>query len=412
MEEEICVLDPGPSSGGQGGRKGPMGRAGGGTSPRRLGEVSVDNGHAREEITSLPYHDSTSSADFEANFFYTAVGPYDSASSTDTSEIPLYDTLGDFLLGADEDVSSDDSQGYQRRCFNCGSPQHIVTACPEVFNKELVSLTRQLYQFFNEHSATAYERIHEVEGWRKQRAEWLEAFEPGQVRGDLLREALNIQGDDEGEYVEWLRNIACWGYPRGWTGLVDPRETVHKIITGELEEETDPVGDDEDSMTIFGDDGDQEQISMSQPTKSRHTIPVDELHNPLPVREHGDDVNAFVSDTVPNTEYSASPKILRWAIYPDTYFLSSVLPVYNGFSLPPLPSDSTIHHVYLRQTNSPSSAVRRHLGASSSSISTPHPPPPPASTPPPLPPMLPIARPLFMPEETDNGSESDMDLSD
>lgn len=369
VEEEIRLLDSGSASGGTRDCEGSVGCAGCRPSSRFVGEVTMVDGdnNAGEEImlssrrhcipsSSTTYHDDPSCA---THSWFECLSP------TDSFAISLYDALGGVPLGVQEDVLPDESQSHQRACFNCGSFQHIVTACPKPLNKELISLARQLYHFSNDHSASPHERIHEVEAQRRQRLEWLETFEPGQVRGDLLREALDLRSGDSGEYVEWLRNMTFWGYPRGWSGHTDPREAVRKIIAGEVEEG--PELSDEGSMTIFGDDGDREKILISHPTLSSSSV------DPFPSTAHPSN---------PTDEPSFDKAARRWATYPDTYFLSSALPIYNGLSLPPLFESAGVVE-----------------------------PPPPCNTPPPLPPDFPLAD-VSTYAELGDGSEADMDLSD
>jgi zinc finger CCHC domain-containing protein 8 len=292
----------------------------------------------------------------------------------------IYERHVQEILG--EAIPDDDESEDSRRCFNCGSPDHNVSSCPEPFNRQLVALSRQMYNFFKGESTTEFLRIHELAEWQRQRAEWLETFEPGRIRGSLLREALNLRDEDEGQYVEWLANIANWGYPRGWLGREDPRSRVWEII------EERAGGGDSDAhgstfLFIHGEQDHPEEVLLqsSEPDTSS-------------MLSHGADE-------------SNSSTLRRWAQYPATYFSSSLLPIYNGFTLPPIGStQADVRSSF----SSKSQTLRNDLATSAVSE---HPPPPPSTAPPPLPPTL-VTPPRTQSklETSDDDGESDMNFSD
>ncbi|KAI0351490.1 hypothetical protein OH77DRAFT_1524029 [Trametes cingulata] len=227
---------------------------------------------------------------------------------------PLYDRYQEEVLG--EEAGAEEVEPFDvRRCFNCGSPDHVLSACPEPIDRALVSLTRQLFNFYRGDSGGPFSRIHEVEHWRQQRLSWLDEFEPGQIRSPLLRNALGLHEDDPGERVEWLRNMACWGYPPGWVGKCDPRERVWELIAEGGNEES----DEECEFRIVG-DADEERLEL--PRKQSMFAPEAE-------------------ETERQDSPGSSDTDRRWARYPDTYFLWSKLPVYKGSTLPALGSDDS-----------------------------------------------------------------------
>ncbi|KAG9318753.1 hypothetical protein JVU11DRAFT_852 [Chiua virens] len=152
-------------------------------------------------------------------------------------------------------------------------------------------------------------RVYVAEGWKQQRLEWLEAFEPGVIRSPLLRDALGLQEEDPGNTVEWLRNIAYWGYPPGWVSCRDPRQLVYSRILGG-EEHQQVVTTECDSFVIFegADDDDEVDLTMFNP--------------------RGPSVAVASSLTI-----SAEVGQTRWATYPNTYFFSTALSIYNGAPL-------------------------------------------------------------------------------
>ncbi|KAM5530465.1 hypothetical protein V8D89_015878 [Ganoderma adspersum] len=275
---------------------------------------------------------------------------------------PLYDRVHEEDVLGEERVDEEDAPGvHVQRCFNCGEPGHVVSACTQPVDRRLVALSRQYFEFFRKDPGPPRLRVHEVEEWRRERLEWLDAFDPGQVRGPLLREALGLRDGDTGERVEWLPNIANWGYPPGWVGSCDPRERVWQRITDASPPEDDDA--DEEPLYIFA-DGDPEVCDVS-----RHAAMDSRSGTPS------------ISDEDEKRSASYADPPSRWATYPDTYFLWSRLPVITtspshhsrGASVPPWRTLQGFSEV--RPSVHPMSQPPQPMSI----------PPPPPSSPPPLP---------------------------
>ncbi|TBU65271.1 hypothetical protein BD310DRAFT_804626 [Dichomitus squalens] len=297
-------------------------------------------------------------------------------------DVVLGDGTGDGAL--DRDV---------QRCLNCGEPGHVVSKCPEPVDRRLVSLARQYFEFFRQGSFLPRLRVHEVEEWRRVRLEWLDKFEPGQIRGPVLREALGLEDGDPGERVPWLLYIAVWGYPPGWIGPRDPREHVWKRIHGRLQADDENENED-DSFYIFA-EGEPElcQLSGDGEADSRHSR---SRMPPTPDKHESDEASAAFVES-----------FTRWAVYPDTYFLPSRLPIYTDQSRPSVRS--------MPPWRMPG-AFNEMWQSRPTPMSLPLPlPPPPASAPPPLPPDFPPPmrhdNTLSTPNEADH-SEMEMDSDD
>ncbi|PCH37678.1 hypothetical protein WOLCODRAFT_95626 [Wolfiporia cocos MD-104 SS10] len=306
----------------------------------------------------------------------------------------LYERCGETALGLsqDEDIGHID----ERRCFNCGLPGHMISSCPEPRNHALITLSRQLFNFFKgDNASNGNQRVHEVERWRQQRLEWLETFEPGQIRGSLLRDALDLKDGDAGENVEWLRNMCIWGYPKGWYASVDPRERIWNVLSG---------GDDGDDSSEYAIDDFMFDIVGEDS--------VERLVLPSKVKPHARDTesNASDSDSESDPELSsassrsstpssrAQPAPQRWAAYPLTYFLWSRLPIYNGLSLPSpqsirnAPRQSSVYEYPPPPCTTPPPLPSAEAPVARYESQYPveqYPPPPPPTVPPPLPPMMP-----------------------
>ena len=204
------------------------------------------------------------------------------------------------------------------------------------------------------------------------------------MRGALLREAIGLDWDgNEGASAhadgEWLRNMAVWGYPKGWTGERDPRYEVMRRIEGEVIDDSDEE-EEEEVFLIFGDVGEQEEITFTTPSQLSPFNTVSQTSN---------------EDPTPSP-----PKIHRWASYPNTHFSSALLPIYTGYALPPLSADPSPTFTSDRQA--------LWVNVTSGNGPPQPPPPPPSTSPPPLPP--PPDKPPLPKEELDG--EAEMDFSD
>ncbi|EMD38244.1 hypothetical protein CERSUDRAFT_93776 [Gelatoporia subvermispora B] len=308
----------------------------------------------------------------------------------------IYNCIYDDALGtAPPSVSADATDtniAKTHRCFNCGSPSHPVATCPEPPDRVLIALSRQLYNFYKDlqgdGSGTSgqRERVYQVEAWRTQRRAWLSEFEPGQVRGEALRDALGLKEGDDGERAEWLKRMSDYGYPPGWVGDEDPRERVWSIIENENDD-----GEDEDVMfAIVGEEGVEQLKVPAGQCLLRTRQPVDRDDLAASEAHSNSDSNSRSASPMESTESAGLSSVRRWATYSETYFLNTLLPVYNGYMLPMLGSavDSRLTPALL--PNGPSGWPTSQL-----------PPPPPTSPPPlpddPPPPFPPPIRPFPVP---------------
>lgn len=328
------------------------------------------------------------------------------------------------------------------RCFNCGHEEHSVKECPFRLNRDLIELSRQYYQFSKGTIGTTnWERVHTAEGWRQTRLNWLEDFEPGVIRGRLLREALG-----DGAEGEWLRNIAIWGYPKGWVGEHDPREAVRERIWAEYGGGVDLELDDAEPFVIHGDEGTEVVTFRDAFVKVIQENGQDDESEDGPedgTEEESEDCSPAPQESLSRlrkesllqseTSQCASPSIRRWATYPSSHFLSNLLPIHTGFNLPPVDSASTNAYPSLEPRRPP--AMKFDWDVWAASHVEPEPPPPPPDEPPPLPPepgcipprptplsrprppspsLPPMAIPPVLPllPADGGGEESDMDLSE
>lgn len=313
----------------------------------------------------------------------------------------VYTPLGAILGVQDEDEVTGRPG---RRCFNCGSQNHALNDCPERRDHELIDLSRQMFEFYRP-EVSSRSRIHEVEEWRKIRTEWLETFEPGQIKGDLLREALWLRDDDSGENVEWLRNIAIWGYPKGWTGSEDPRMRVWRRIMNE--EESDEALNTPTKFTIFGDGEETEVILPLDAPKFQALAPEPD--------EESDASSVTLSDDSSIVEVDHPdhpPSDHRWVKYPNSYFLYTKLPIYNGMALP-----SVRHEESLAYPGPSAWRVPMNNSAPPPQPSIPPPPLPPSPVLPPPPLPLPAKSAVSVTGSSQNPIEildgnSDMEFSD
>lgn len=277
------------------------------------------------------------------------------------------------------------------RCFNCGDPEHKISACPLPTNRELITLSRQYYQFYHGTLGPQWQRIHTFESRRQERLNWLEEFQPGEIRGELLQDALAESNE------EWLRTICAWGYPPGWISDVDPRNRVRARIWNEY----DCGNDSLEVFEIHGEDG-VEAIPIhindgeEGPDREQYGNAVSDNQNE---NLSGNSLsNSQESDIIHNTT-----PMKRWAQYPSRYFSSDLLFPYTP-AIPGLPPPSWDNTSFADTTT----YLCQHYP------SFPTPPPPPSVSPPPLPPGTPSLPPIppSEPRAPSVGQDSDMEMSD
>lgn len=315
------------------------------------------------------------------------------------------------ILGDDDAEQEGEavSSSSTSRCFNCGSDSHSVKECPLRLNRDLIDLSRQYYQFYKGTLGTTnYVRVHVAEGWRQSRLTWLEDFEPGEVRGALLREALGKDGASE-----WLRNIAVWGYPKGWVAERDPRELVRERIWREHGGNVEMELDDSEPFVIYGDSEDQqaEVILFSDAFQHRRLGDEDEAEagaNPDVSSESVGSDSESESETETEAESpeqsskanTHSPFIKRWAKYPSSHFHPDLLPIHNGFSLGSVRGTSDLSQPSFHEALP---KAKFDWDTWAASHVQPEPPPAPSEPPPPLPPP-PDTEPPPLPPGPDSSS--------
>lgn len=200
------------------------------------------------------------------------------------------------------------------RCFNCGSPEHIVAKCSEPLNRPLIALSRAMHGFFKDTGNGEPERFHEYEERRTKRLRFAKSFQAGSICGELLREALGIDKSESNEGEErvlpWLWRMLEWGYPPGWVSEEDPKLKILARIEGE-----DMWADGLDAAIIFDN---QPQTSNTEHL-SAYT---------------NNCANAKTRKAPTDRERTNSQK--HWVHYPTTLFSSEHLVVYSGTPLTPL----------------------------------------------------------------------------
>ena len=352
VEGKIRVLDPSPPHRREGGREGSVGRDARQPSPRPVGEgTAAEDRWQGLDDSQLFFVDTRETANYWDYWIYPGAISYDRFDGQLLGE-PEHPEEGELGPRSTPDP----------RCFNCGSAEHLLPSCPDPRNRALIDLSRQLFAFFAGDASQNWKRIHEVEEWRSRRLEWTRVYRPGEVTGSLLRDALGSRDTDGAPNMPWLENISLWGYPPGWISHDDPVECVRRRILGE-----DNSGDGQgpDVSCLFA--------VLNDTPEDSETLQLGSLFSLAP------------SDP---PSYTQTPR--RWAAYPKTYFLSDILPAYNGRALPPLEEDPGLNRCYQFTISSlPPNEVQ---------------PPPPPDSPPPLPPPI--------PHVDSFEDEVDMDLSD
>lgn len=325
VEEEICVLDSGAAPGGSGGSQGPLGRTGCDSSPGFFGEGGAEtanegvNGRVGEQ-TEL----NASSIDGIGFYISTSLDEAPADEHDHNATGLLYDHDPNAILGAAhlDGIDTPEEDADRSRCFNCGSPAHILSACPSPLDHALIALSRQYHIFLRQPAARALYHLGSLRAaqeWQDRRLAWVDAFAPGEVRGSLLRDALGLDEGDAGVRLEWLERIAEWGYPRGWAGTRDPRELMRERVLLDRADEEDST-DEEEELIIFGDDDEPEHVRLQHPADSSCRRQPESTSSP-----HPPSTGARSRSYTPGVH-----PLQRWAAYPSTYFSPTFLTLYTG----------------------------------------------------------------------------------
>jgi len=292
---------------------------------------------------------------------FTDVSPY----FNQWESFGIYERTDTYVLGTEgENEEEEEDPTIQSRCFNCGHPDHKVTDCPIRANRELIALSRQYHDFYRSARGLGNsQRFHTVEAWRQQRLDWLEEFEPGTIKGELLKDAISYGND------EWLKNISVWGYPLGWVSHIDPRERVRDRIWNENNGDVEEL-EAAESFEIHGD----EEVVHVELVSFKHSENHEEV---MAKRTLTPTTSRFPSPSIsPSTPPLCSMPPIRWATYPTSYFSSQALVLYN----PPTRSESWDSSAF-----NDTDTYLNQFSASNQSNQ----PPPPQDEPPPLPPAPP-----------------------
>ena len=401
VEEKVCLLDPSPASRRDGDSQRTMGCRDRDEGPGRVGQEDEQHlvGHtSADEPTSgviLPFFPHIIPQALPPE--YESYGVYSRANTTQ-------------VLGVDppKEVATAPYAPPVSRCFNCGHEEHSVKECPFRRDMALIELSRQYYKFYQGTLGTTnWTRVHIAEGWRQTRLSWLDTFEPGRIKGELLREALGRT--EEGD---WLRNMAVWGYPKGWYAERDPKEAIRKRIWQEHGGDAEMEQDDLEPFMIHGEDQ-SEAVQFTYAFREIHSCdsPSSSNASTRTVSSHNADSDSDDPRNPPQTPQQTGMK--RWAKYPSSHFLSDLLPVHSGFNLPPIEGTEDTDHWPLVPPMPP-----RPPSTEPPPLPPPGPPPPlpppPSSVPPPIPspPAPPLSDPFSLCEVEPDGNSSDMDFSD
>ena len=340
VEKEICLLDTCSPSRGQRDCQRSLGRTNGQSGSETVGPETIPDRNRDDRQFSeliLP--------------IFTDLSPY----TNGWESFGIYERTDTYVLGTQRENEDEDDTDptIQSRCFNCGHPDHKVTECPIRANRELIALSRQYHDFYQGARGLGNsQRLHIVEAWRQQRLDWLEEFEPGKIKGELLKDAIS-DGNDE-----WLKNISVWGYPLGWVGHLDPRERVRDRIWNENN------GDGAEELEDFEIHGDEEVVELLSFRLSESD------EEAMTKRTPTSTITSSFSPSSPSAPPLCSMPPIRWATYPTSYFSSQALVLYN----PPTRNESW------------DSSVSNDTDTYLNQFSASNQPPPPQDEPPPLPP--------------------------
>ncbi|KAG8905360.1 hypothetical protein FRB99_000188 [Tulasnella sp. 403] len=330
MERKIQIRNPSPDAQWSSSSKGSLGR---GRNPPGVGEAEGTLQGDRSALTSASSEhealgededgsEAMDESDDEDPLFFVDPKPENSPHPPPAYEVS-FNVLGEQAMPDEGATDLELASLLARSCFNCSSPSHLLPSCPEPRNPSLIASNRAAYTSLKasldpdlDSDERAFRgRFYEIPIWRAQRLEWVDAFEPGKIKGAELREALGLtpqEGGSQEDRLPWFDGgnaegscggMLFWGFPPGWVGEEDPKELMrHRILSSD-----DPTPIYDVSLTLHNDSDTPETINILAP--------------PPP----------------PSPPLSPSPS-KRWATYNTSLFLSSRLPISNVICpLPPLP---------------------------------------------------------------------------
>ncbi|KIR67194.1 hypothetical protein I314_02407 [Cryptococcus bacillisporus CA1873] len=178
---------------------------------------------------------------------------------------------------------------FHGECWNCLQHGHSLPQCPYPRDQLQINHSRELFFYARDNLPPPWtERyLHDYLNMRvtlqekERRLELLETFRPGEVGKELDQAARMMVDDsdsdemlvddaqttpqkwDKGEY-EWIRNIARWGYPPGWTSALNPieilKDRISSLETYDTAYRLTPELGEE--LVIFGDDDEDVELGM------------------------------------------------------------------------------------------------------------------------------------------------------
>jgi len=291
---------------------------------RAMGDDGGEGGTSNVEYCSVDGEEGIDEENVNGSFIIDRVGavgvqvPSCTPSLETSVDESLYYTVDwDTVLGEAE--APPDS--HERACFNCGSPSHLLSACPEPLDRARMAVARSAFAEMNDYVLTR--RIHHVGEDQARRLQFLDRFKPGQIQSPVLRDALGLDDhllDSRSrlrriDELPWYHGMMKWGYPPGYSSVRDTFEVIRKRILGE-----DEMGDFISGplpLAVY-DDADTGELGAF----GSHHPPVNDVHPPPELMP-------------PLSPTSPCPR--RWVDFPTTMFKSSLLPVSTVYvPLPPL----------------------------------------------------------------------------
>ncbi|KAJ1740037.1 hypothetical protein LPJ79_004496 [Coemansia sp. RSA 1821] len=152
--------------------------------------------------------------------FYSDAAGFDlDSTQCDTQDTIRFEHGTKAIVG----LTSDQAQELGNPCFNCSMPGHEVRDCPMPQDQDRIQANRDAFK--EKGSGQFSSRLYlEVENEKRIQA-MREMFRPGQPLSHELREALELQHDDD--IPEYIDRMYIHGYPPAYIGSNSDQDPLH-----------------------------------------------------------------------------------------------------------------------------------------------------------------------------------------
>ncbi|KAJ2644126.1 hypothetical protein IW137_002175 [Coemansia sp. RSA 1287] len=156
--------------------------------------------------------DMTQTASVQSVTFYTKAAGFDLDVTrvVDTTDSVSFEHGTTAIIG----LTNEAAQALGNPCFNCSMPGHEMRDCPMALDNDRIETNRAAFQAKGSGQFTG--RFYTAAEDEKRISELRQKFRPGQPLSQDLRDALDIETDDD--VPEYIQSMYFYGYPPAYLG--------------------------------------------------------------------------------------------------------------------------------------------------------------------------------------------------